>query len=183
MESDRFKRWQLVSNGLLSIKPELAATMRMLGKIDADLFFENEKFKKLRNNMPSATSEELKSLHDAIAISHLWVLGAYEAVRTIYQHIYKSGNFSERCKQELSPLKVKFERVRMPLAKLERPKRHSSDDYGVAYPAINSDHGIGWILSESCFCSRNELSCDLLAFLELLKSEHKPNQAFNTDSL
>lgn len=98
--------------------------------------------------------------------AYLWVLGAYEIVRTISQFSDKNENsvLSEH-KDEIRKLKHKFELVRMPLAKFEAPRRNP-DGYTFAWPIIDKSKGTGWLISEGVYITRRELSDE---FLKLMK--------------
>ena len=58
-------------------------------------------------------------------------------------------------------LKHRFERIRIPLAKMELARRHPTDD-PIAYPAINLELGVASQVAEDTFITRRELSDALL---------------------
>jgi hypothetical protein len=75
--------------------------------------------------------------------------------------------------EALTTLLRKFERLRMPLAKFEAAGRHKKTDLKIAYPALNSQHGIAWQVSENTFISRGELADEFLALLESWRAATK----------
>ena len=98
--------------------------------------------------------------------AYLWVLGAYEIVRTISQFSDKAENTAlSTHKDEIRALKHKFELVRMPLAKFEA-SRKNPDGYTFAWPIVDKQKGTGWLISEGSYITRRELSDE---FLELMK--------------
>jgi hypothetical protein len=98
--------------------------------------------------------------------AYLWVLGAYEIVRTLSQFSDETKNSALSAhKNEIRVLKHKFELVRVPLAKFEAPRRNPNG-YTFAWPIIDKQKGTGWLISEGVYITRRELSDE---FLELMK--------------
>lgn len=145
----------------------------MLGKIDVELREKDAEFRELRGNIPSVTPIQWEDIHDSIALSHLWVLRAYELVRTLNQSLQATSTLPKEVTDRCRELKHQFERVRMPLAKVEAPKRHHQLDYGVAHPALSANYGLGWKVSEDDFVSRDQLGTDLLEFLEYVRAKQR----------
>ncbi len=173
MNTLRYSRWLKASTAALLIKPQTHEIVRMLGKIDSDLQDKDIEFRVLRSDIASITSDQWQNICDAIALSHLWALGAYELVRTLCQCLRDSSELSKDVKERCKKLKIEFERIRMPLAKLETPDRHHQTDYGVAYAGFNETHGLGWMVSENDFVSREKLGIALLEFLEFARTKQK----------
>ena len=117
--------------------------------------------------MALSSSSDLGALSYHITLSYLWVLGAYEIIRSIRQRNKKAGLNDEK----LTSLLRKFERLRMPLAKFEPANRHKRTDSEIAYPALNDLHGITWQISEEVFISRGELANEFLSLLEGWRNE------------
>ena len=67
---------------------------------------------------------------------------------------------------DIKNLKYEFERIRIPLAKMEPARRHADTDSKIAYPALNSNFGISWRVSEEKYVVRRELSDNLLILIE-----------------
>jgi len=99
-----------------------------------------------------------------LTLSYLWVLGAYEVIRSIDQRFF-SGNPNGPDTYEIKATKRQFSRLRVPLAKYEAERR-SPGDSSIAYPALSAAHGAAWMLSESVLISREELAEAFLTMLE-----------------
>ena len=96
--------------------------------------------------------EESLKLSERITLSYLWVLGAYELVRTICQRIKEKGMvFPKDLANDFISIKVEFERLRIPLAKMEPARRHKDTDSHIAHPVIHPDRGIACASSAKCF--------------------------------
>ena len=168
MDITRNQRWKRSSIALLQIEPFMMHTVVELGRIDSDLFVKDIGFRKLRTTL-EGSSDEWVQLTESITLAYLWVLGTYEVIRTIDQRYKELGLSAER--ERSLKLKQIFERLRIPLAKLEPAKRHKETDFSFAYPALNESHGIAWKVSDTTVISRGELSSAFLEFLESLRSE------------
>jgi len=86
---------------------------------------------------------ELESLSRAEELAWLWVLGAYEVVRTMSQ---SKASFSPRLQTELLALKRQLGIVRMPTAKMELPGKRipvTSSRSPVGIDAENRDILLG----------------------------------------
>jgi len=144
-------------------------TIQGLGRLDHDLVVGDARFLCLSEER-RATENESLALNYRITLSYLWVLGAYEVVRTIDQRCRENASaISHETSKSASALKIKFERLRILLAKFEPAKRHRETDSKVAYPALNLDYGIAWLVEADTFISRKMLSDELLTFLECLR--------------
>jgi hypothetical protein len=164
--STRESRWLTASTAAFLIEPKARGIVRMLGRFDVDLYAKNSKFRELRNDVASISPAQCEEINDSIALSHLWVLGAYELVRTLSQRLDAPTMSPNEVKERCRSLKHQFERIRMPLAKLEAPKRHHQSDYGVAYPALSAALGLCWKVADGDFISRDQIGTELLEYLE-----------------
>lgn len=155
----RFHRWVNSSHTAAKYETFMVVSIQGLGRLDHDLYEQD----KLISKNPEALSlgGDPGALSYHITLSYLWVLGAYEVIRSMRQRIKDLGVQDEA----LTTLLRKFERLRMPLAKFEVAHRHKKDSR-IAYPALNSQYGIAWQVSENTFISRGELADELLALLE-----------------
>lgn len=91
----------------------------MLGRIDAALQQSDAKYLQWRLDLGHLTSSQWEELHDSMATAHLWVLGAYELIRTLDELLRsRSDAASRELRQKSLAVKRQFERVRVPLAKL-----------------------------------------------------------------
>lgn len=166
MYEERFERWLKVSIGLGRFDPFLTSLIQSLGQMDANLCEKDiELVEKYRKG--GDAEEDYVQMQGHLTHSYLWILGAYEVVRTLTQSIKekKSDDPLEVLERFLAT-KNRFARLRIPLAKLEAAKAHSKTDYQIAYPGFAYDMGIAWKVSEEVVISRQELS-DL--FLETLE--------------
>jgi len=171
MDRARYNRWKRASLALLPFEPFLTQIVQQLGKIDASLYAKDGRYREIRarNN---AIPGEWEELTESATLAYLWVLGAYEVIRTIDQRFSELGSHAAGQYGQSATVKHCFERVRIPLAKLEPAKRFKSTDTGFAYPALNASHGLGWQVAEGVVISRGELSTQFLEFLEGLKLVH-----------
>jgi hypothetical protein len=99
--------------------------------------------------------------------SALWVLGAYEVVRTIHHRLRNHPDPTVKNSQlcvRFGKLKKEFGRVRMPLAKCE-PQHNSPQDTGAALPGFDPVLGAAWTLASGESVARRHLSD---SFLQLL---------------
>jgi hypothetical protein len=129
--------------------------------IDADQVFISD-FERNINSLPESTK-----LTEQFTLSYLWVLGAYELVRSICQRIKeKNGTIPDELKG-FAELKKEFNRLRVPLAKMEPASSHKNTDSHIAYPALNTKKGIAWQIAHDVFITRQDLADRLLATLEL----------------
>jgi len=116
-------------------------------------------------------------LTDTYTLSQLWVLGAYEATRTIDECARKAPKvLPKRLSQRILSTKRAFARARMPLAKFEPASAHRKTDFSVARPAMHRELGISWRLSKRFFVSRRHLSDKLLAMLDAIQ-QHQERKA------
>lgn len=162
-------RWEIAAASLHDIEPNLGWTIGVLGKLDHELYERDQRHIELARMGPSAKLSEWVNVLDAISLSYLWVLGAYEAVRTINQRLLHLGHAAANRKRASGDLKHQFERLRVPLAKLEPARRHSTTDYSFPRPGIDDDRGIAWEVAPGEALSRSRLSDDFLSFLERLR--------------
>jgi len=91
-------------------------------------------------------------------------------VRTIDQKCRENSNLlGEYLNNKIKELKIKFERIRIPLAKMEPARRYKETDYRIAYPTIKvPGNRLAWRISENEYVVRKELSDDLLDVLDKL---------------
>jgi hypothetical protein len=108
-------------------------------------------------------------LTDRLTLSYLWVLGAYEVVRTIDQWAKRHDSVWEsELRARITDTKQEIARIRVPLAKLEPSGRYRHSDSPVAYPTIDSKSGIAWHIAPDVVVSRRELADHILQLLSSL---------------
>lgn len=171
-DNERNKRWVAASVGLRRVEEFMIPTVQGLGLLDCKLSPEDERFGRLSQEEQS-TFEESVMLTERFMLSSLWVMGAYELVRTIDQlaredNIFVVGEVAECVKHLKRPL----ERIRMPLAKMETADRFPGD-FPIVQPYIMPGHGVAWRVSDEVLFSRRQLSDGLLNLLELIHMDMK----------
>lgn len=170
VDAQRLQRWITVSSKIgETVEIFMMPLVQGLGRLDCQLWADDERFLGLSQEA-QGTIEEAMLLTDRMTLSYLWVLGAYEFVRTLHQRLRERGHPLERNAQVV---KQSLNRLRIPLAKMEAAGR-SPDDSPIAFPALNRDRGIAWQLTETEFLIRTELANQLLEFLEQYVEHEKP---------
>ncbi|WP_053180404.1 hypothetical protein [Pseudomonas kilonensis] len=167
---ERFERWLKASIGLARFEEHLVSLMQDIGQMDAQLCASDAR-------IVQADSAQLNSIFDFDSIQHhrtlsyLWVLGAYEILRTLAQRI-REGQSDDppEVGARVNLARDRFARLRVPLAKFEAAGRHKATDHHVAYPGLDLKCGIAWQLNESEVISRQELSDVFLETLEFLRA-------------
>lgn len=171
---DRYKKWVNVSHSLAKIDQYLVTTVQGLGRLDVQQIQEDERYLKL-NEKIRASDVEILRFSDYYTMAYLWVLGSYECIRTADQRVREDTNLlpTDTC-QIIRETKQAFERVRIPLAKLEPASRHKDTDSHIAFPVMHQELGITWQVSSATFITRRVLSD---AFLVTLESIWRSNQS------
>ncbi len=146
----------------------MTIVLQGLGRVDCRRIPEDKQFLQLSQE-ERETIEQSISMSDRFTYSYLWVLGAYELVRTLDQRCHADpallgNNLTTRVRE----LKHSMERLRMPLAKMETANRYPSDD-SIAWPSIHPNHGVAWRVTTGIFISRRQLSDDLLELAEAIR--------------
>lgn len=171
MEESRHKRWIKASMATAKFDPFMIPTIQGLGRLDLTLIEQDSRFLAAFEKNQNDISASLE-LSDRITVSYLWVLGAYEALRTMGQRIRENDDLvSKEMSISFRDVKNTFNRLRIPLAKMEAAQSHRNTDSYIAHPAINRDIGISWQVNKNTFISRRELSDQLLALLENQRAE------------
>jgi hypothetical protein len=172
----RAERWLKVSIGLARFEKHMMPLVQQLGRLDARLIQADEAW---GARFPDAepAGEDGTALHEHITLSFLWVLGAYEFVRTLCDRIRTDTKTSAEVRDRLLQAKRHFARVRVPLAKMEPATKFADVDEPIAYPGLKQGVGVAWQLNQSTVISRRELSDDLLEALELRRSAFLRYQA------
>lgn len=163
-DEQRAIRWINVSHCLSSVDHFFVITIQQLGRLDSrlvlmdSLLIRNEEF---NDEFTNYTNEHLMQ-------SYLWVLGAYEVVRTINDKNRPSYEAYSNYQENLKKLKHSFERLRVPLAKFEPSRKHMNTDSHIAYPGFNLDKGVTWQVSYDLWITRRELSDSMLEIFEII---------------
>jgi len=179
---DRLERWvkaSFVFDGLKDVMM-MSHVIQGLGRLDCSLVDSDQSF--LADFAHHEEWNEKQMLNEMsvfnyrLTLSYLWVLGSYEVVRTICQRIKANNNESiiilVNVSEEFESLKKKFNRLRVPLAKMEAASAHKNTDSAFAYPVLNLEQGIAWQVSADVIITRSELSEQFLKSLELARNNN-----------
>jgi hypothetical protein len=167
----RLERWIHASFATAKFEEFMVPLVQGLGHLDVslgedDLLFLAD-FEKKRHSV----TESMK-LTERFTLSHLWVLGAYELVRSICQRITENpAAVPEEVARTFEELKKEFNRLRVPLAKMEPASAHKDTDSKIAFPALSPTRGIAWQVAEGVFINRQDLADSLLTTLEQARSK------------
>lgn len=164
IDSQRRAKWIENQYPLVEIHEMLLIPYQGLARIDARLVVEDK-------NIVNENSTEFQGdIGPHLTQSYLWVLGAYEIIRTMSQYADKVENTKiSQYKEEIRRLKHTFERIRTPLAKFEAARKNR-EGYTYAYPIFDKVLGTCWRISNTEFISRKILSDDFLKTMELLSN-------------
>ena len=154
--------------------PGLFHQAQRLGRFDVELDHEENLVAqaiKLQKTPGATLPDAALILPDRhIYQSYLWVLSAYEIIRTVDQACSKDNTiYGAALSQQIKDYKHEIERLRIPLAKVEAAKRHPSD-FPLAYPLLISDRQVAWQVNATTNISRKQLAENLLALLEKLRA-------------
>jgi hypothetical protein len=170
---ERLCRWRVaIHRALTPIERQLIVPARDLAVFDAELL----------------EADQRESGHDILewvrwhddkprrfGLSRLWVLGAYELVRMLEQHLREEERGS-KIHEQSHTLKRQFERLRIPLAKFEPPRLHS-ENWSIATPGESATGAVGWRINAEEFIERRMLGDALLGFLEQLAEANRQRGA------
>lgn len=172
MNDERYNDWIRASHavgGIDHYRAFMCSTIQGLARLDCQLIAADEQFL-LLTEQQRATIPVSVELTERITLSYLWVIGAYEIVRTLDQRSHETSvTASPSMSKHIKSVKRLFERVRIPLAKFETSRRNPNDN-PVAYPAINPSHGVAWLITDNTFVSRRQLSDALFTLLIELRA-------------
>lgn len=166
----RIWRWQLAITAIKRIEPNLEFILGTLAKMDEELYLQEQRHRIMAKTPADTKLDEWANVDDAVGQSYLWVLGAYEAIRTLDQRLRDIGDSATGRQSATKKLKQRFERVRIPLAKLEAAKRNNATDFAFPRQGIDYERGIAWEVATDVVISRSELSDEFLAVLEGLQN-------------
>lgn len=167
---ERFDRWVKVSIGMARFEEYLVSLIQDMGQLDVHLCEADARIVKADRAQLNAIFD-FDSIQSHRTQSYLWVLGAYEILRTLAQRIREGqGDEPSEVVMRINSARDRFARVRVPLAKFEPAGRHKATDNHVAYPGIDFKYGIAWALNESEVISRQELSDAFLKALEFVRA-------------
>jgi hypothetical protein len=129
----RDERWLNVPIRLLRFEEPMMPLVQQLGRMDVRLIQADELWP-ARFAHNDRSYDEGTALHEHITLSYLWVLGAYEFIRTLCDRVKTDQEKTpEEVRNILLDAKRHFARVRMPLAKMEPASKFQNEDGPIAY--------------------------------------------------
>ena len=169
MDHARNQRWVLGSFALAKFEKFMVPLAQQLGRLDCQLLTEDSRYMALPQD-DRETESEIMRFDDQLTMSYLWVLGAYELVRSLDQRVRTNSPLLAADDREMiKKAKRQFTRLRVPLAKMEPSKAFRKSDNEIAYPALVRHHGISWFVAPNVCITRRELADELLTLLEQLR--------------
>jgi len=175
MENSRISRWLATLHILDKLDMDISIVVKQLAKLDNKLIEWSKKHDP-RSRIEKGTLDDFE---EYLTISYLWVLGAYEIIRTIYQRCKEQNIFPQVIMDKIKDTKDYFTRIRVPLAKLEPAKKYKNTDYSIAFPH-NTKFGLGWLIGDNRCILRINLSDKFLELLELMETSDKSLQRTRT---
>jgi hypothetical protein len=167
----RVDRWVRASFATATFEQFMVVVVQGLGRLDVSLMEGDQLFLADFENNKTSVTESLK-LNERFTLSYLWVLGAYELVRSICQRISeKQDAVPDEIARGFEKLKKEFNRLRVPLAKMEPASAHKKTDSHIAFPVLHPTKGVAWHIAQNVFVSRQDLADSLLATLEHARSK------------
>jgi hypothetical protein len=167
-------RWLAQNRAGVTTNAQLVTLLQGLGRMDVELIYDSvlaaENIDAQRMSLGRLSQAQISQPDHHIYRSFLWVLAAYEFIRTLDEICSKRDPniYGGTLNQETNRFKHNIERVRVPLAKIESSRRHPTD-HPIAYPAWVNDKGVGWQVDASTVVARIDLSDELLALVENLR--------------
>ena len=116
--------------------------------------------------IPTPTEAELLDSNEHMTLSYLWVLGAFELIRTLEEKHRKDRTSPKALRRALKATLEFLSEIRVPLAKIKPDKKHWKSGWPVAFPGFVQGIGVGWRLSTTVWVSRQELGDAVLRCLE-----------------
>lgn len=170
MPESRIKRWVSASHaiawsyGVSQIGTSLLTIVQQLGFLDCRLRERDAMY--VAAPIPTPTEAELLDSNEHVTLSYLWVLGAFELIRTLEEKHRKERTSPKELRRALKATLEFLSEIRVPLAKMVPDKRHWKCGWPVAFPVFVQGIGVGWRLSSTAWVSRHELGDAVLHCLE-----------------
>jgi hypothetical protein len=174
--------WVNFALSLKIIDNSLIAFVQGLGRLDESLGRSEDEIKTYFINNPNVQDAPLvkewasmrMKRNDAVILAQLWVLGCYEATRTIDQFLNSQKPILYlKSAESFKKTKHFHERIRVPLAKLEPAKRWKETDYKIAIPGFSESASMIWKISKDESIARDDLANSFIGSLAILFEETK----------
>lgn len=161
--SDRMIRWLVGAYKLGAYHGGFAESLRGLGRLDCALKSADRFFYNYMNGGGEIGKPVDNIFFDFPLLSNLWMMGMYEVLRTLSQILRNDEKLGKAhpATDEVSLLKIRFERVRIPLAKFERASRFPTD-YEYISQFQGGPDGWGWVVDAKTVIYRNDLADEVL---------------------
>jgi hypothetical protein len=157
----RLQRWLHASDNVNYIESHMTHLIQGLGRLDCNLIDRDEHIAKLVASVTTFTE-----IVEHETLSYLWVLGAYELIRTLSETTTKQPKLRSRTDaNKAQKVRDEFARIRIPLAKLKSHRKHEADS-SIPFPAISQSLGVYWTMNAVDTITRRSLSEKLLNVLE-----------------
>ncbi len=170
-----WNEWKTYSRVLDCIDPFLPFFVEGLSDLSDNLI---EKFKDIHSQEDDKDKLMVFGSPEFLeywTLSQLWVTGSYEVIRTIDQKASEKNLFDGEIRKDIKDVKHYFERIRVPMTKMESARRGYKDDYN--YPLLHFKMGEGaiWMINKTTYLSRKVLSETFLKLLKILYEFNKKN--------
>ncbi|KVF67065.1 hypothetical protein WJ15_05125 [Burkholderia cepacia] len=157
MDKERLAQWGIPMILVQNVNKWMYEVLKGLARLDAKLVEEDRWVARLPEHS-QRTVEDYDRLNDHFTMSQLWVMGAYELIRTFRQQLDKNEHPQLAMYRALV---ANFAKVRVPLAKLEAAKKFKGG-HSIARPGFAVGKGVGWVVSDDEFIRREELADELI---------------------
>ena len=167
---ERAKLWERRALNLIRIDGQFPAIARALGRLDS--FLRSESVNAV-DNFGDAGIPNAYVIEDYLALSQLWIFGAYEMLRSLDDRLRANPNLcSPQIRSKVNRLKWRLARIRIPLAKLEPHDRHKEDEVPRGACVISHARNKGWCwqLNAQTYVWRHDLGEELLSLLDIFPS-------------
>lgn len=170
MENDRLQRWLIASNRISHLELWLGFVTSSVGRLDCTIIARDSQV--VMQRRPLAGGGYVYDTSESLSLSYFWVLGAYELVRVIDQRAREGDPFCAANFSAINKLKRDFERIRIPLAKLEASKKNKTTDFRTAIPIFDSKlNSTAWLVAPKVVVRRRVLADNLLDSLATIKKD------------
>lgn len=168
-DSPLFRRWEKASYRLIDVGGYYQGRISGLGRLDSFLRDEDEA---RRRDFRESGIPNGHALDDFLLLSQLWVFGVYEMLRTLDEQLRADPRpWSPVDCGAVTAMKQKYERIRVPLAKLEPARRFKASDevpIGACVLGKHEQKGWCWKIGPDKYIWRIDLAEELLAMVEAL---------------
>jgi hypothetical protein len=162
--------WLARNRAGITSNAQLVVLLQGLGRMDVELIDDalvaRENINAQTTSPETLSQAQISQFDRHIYQSFLWVLAAYELIRTLDQICRKDPTvYGPALSKDINRFKQSIERIRIPLAKLETADRYPSD-FPMAYPVWGTQKGVAWQVDPSTIITRIDLSDELLSLVE-----------------